>query len=98
MARRRRNTQPIPTWSWQEQAACRGMDLGLFFGPDGERQPEREKREAAAKKVCFSCPVRLQCLEHALTYPENYGVWGGMTEDERAAERRRRRRLASAAA
>ncbi|MBU6214198.1 MAG: WhiB family transcriptional regulator, partial [Actinomycetales bacterium] len=24
-----------------------------------------------------------QCLSHALTVREPYGVWGGMTEDER---------------
>lgn len=29
------------------------------------------------------CPVRAQCAAHALQVREPYGVWGGLTEDER---------------
>lgn len=86
----------VSRWGWQEQAACSGMTLDLFFSPDGERQRERERREQAALRVCARCPVRRNCLDQALRAPENYGVWGGMTEDQRAAERRRRRRLTAA--
>jgi WhiB family redox-sensing transcriptional regulator len=32
---------------------------------------------AAAKAVCFECPVRLACLEGALARQEPWGVWGG---------------------
>jgi len=70
------------------------MDVDLFFGRDGEPGVEREARERRALAVCGSCPVRDACLEHALTVPERYGVWGEMTEDQRAAHRRRRRRAA----
>ena len=35
---------------------ARGEDLLLFFGPDGERQPEREIRERKAKEVCADLP------------------------------------------
>ena len=45
-----------PNWGWQDEAACRGRDVVLFFGPDGERQPEREIRERKAKAVCASLP------------------------------------------
>jgi WhiB family redox-sensing transcriptional regulator len=83
-------------WGWQEDAACRNMSVDLFFSPDGERQRERERREQGAIRICAQCPVRRKCLEHALRTPENYGVWGGMTEDGRATERRRRRRLTAA--
>jgi WhiB family redox-sensing transcriptional regulator len=70
------------------------MDVELFFGRDGEPGAEREARERRAEAVCASCPVRDACLEHALTVPERYGVWGGMSEEQRAAYRRRRRRAA----
>jgi WhiB family transcriptional regulator, redox-sensing transcriptional regulator len=93
MAKARTET---PRWGWQDEAACRGMSLDLFFASDGERQRERERREEVALRVCAQCPVRRSCLEHALRAPENYGVWGGMTEDGRTAERRRRRRLTAA--
>lgn len=82
----------MPQWDWTTRAACRGEDLGLFFGPDFERQPERDLREAAAKTVCAGCPVRYPCLEYAVSRPEKSGVWGGFSEEERAAERRRRMR------
>ena len=85
-----------PGWGWQEDAACRGEDVVLFFGPDGERQPEREIRERKAKQICTSCPVRAECLTYAVSRPEKYGIWGGLNEDERAAERRRRMRRANA--
>lgn len=29
------------------------------------------------------CPVRAECAAHALAVREPYGVWGGLTEDER---------------
>ena len=40
-------------------------------------------REASAKEVCMRCPVRTECAAHALAVREPYGVWGGLTEDER---------------
>ena len=88
---------PRPNWGWQDTAACLNEDLILFFGPDGERQPEREIRERKAKAVCALCPVRADCLNYALSRPEKYGAWGGLNEEERAAERRRRMRRTSAA-
>jgi WhiB family redox-sensing transcriptional regulator len=69
----------------------------LFFGPDGERQPGREIREAKAKAVCESCPVRHECLDYALRNSVRYGIFGGLGEEERALERRRRKRGTSAA-
>ena len=82
-------------WGWQERAACRGEALELFFGPEGERQPQRGRRERKAKQVCAGCPVRTECLDHAISRPEKAGTWGGLNEDERASERRRRMRKAA---
>lgn len=81
-------------WDWQLQAACRGLPTDVFFHPDRERDDARERREARAKQICASCPVRRACLDHAVTVREPYGVWGGATERERAellAARRRAR-------
>jgi WhiB family transcriptional regulator, redox-sensing transcriptional regulator len=76
---------------WQERASCQSSEATAFFAPDSERIREREKREAVAKRVCAQCPVRQACLEHALSVPEQFGIWGGMTELERQEEMRRRR-------
>ena len=72
---------------WVEQAACRGEDPKLFFPQLGENGVE-------AKKICHRCPVRVECLEAALSLgvKDQYGVWGGMSERERLAVLRGRRR------
>ena len=70
-------------WDWQLLAACRGVDSSLFFHPEGERGAARSAREASAKEVCMRCQVRAECAAHALSVREPYGVWGGLTEDER---------------
>lgn len=71
------------TWDWQLSGACRRADSDLFFHPENERGPSRASREAAAKLVCRRCPVLARCREHALTVREPYGVWGGLSENER---------------
>lgn len=73
----------LQLWDWQLRAACRGTDPEVFFHPDGERGPARSARERAAKAICVTCPVRRQCAAHALAVREPYGVWGGLSEDDR---------------
>ena len=85
-------------WAWQQDAACGDHDTRLFFHPAGERGRSFEARERAAKRVCAQCPVLAQCRAYALETREPYGVWGGLTEDERSTLIRRRRRAAAAAA
>lgn len=88
-----------PDVTWMDRAGCRGEDLMLFFGADGERPPERDYRERKAKAICAQCPVRSACLIHAFDHPERSGTWGGLGEEDRASARRRRmRRQANAAA
>ncbi len=71
-------------WDWQLHAACRGMASSYFFHPEGERGPARARREAQAKAVCFECPAMAACRAHALQVHEPYGIWGGLSEGERA--------------
>ena len=73
----------IELWEWQAQALCREASPDMFFHPEGERGNQRRSRDDRAKAVCDSCPVLRRCREHALASREPYGVWGGMTEDER---------------
>jgi WhiB family redox-sensing transcriptional regulator len=86
-----------PDVSWQDRAACRDMETLLFFGRDGEPRQEREIREAAARAVCASCPVRRRCLDYALKNSVTQGIWGGLNQEERTRERRRRARTPYAA-
>ena len=71
-------------WEWQFDGACRSMDPEMFFHPDGERGPRRRNRENAAKAVCATCPVIAACRTQALAVAEPYGIWGGLSEDDRA--------------
>ena len=73
--------------NWRVAARCRTSDAdGLFV--TGARQRE-------ARVFCRPCPVRTECLAHALDHRVEFGVWGGMTERERRALLRARPDVAS---
>ena len=81
---------------WRYSAACRDVDPELFY-PAGTDGPAL-LRIAEAKTVCAQCPVRAECLAWAMAHGEDYGVWGGLSEDERRTLRQweiRRGRVAS---
>ena len=61
---------------WWFAGLCAQTDPELFF-------PETGGSVREAKAVCAGCPVRAQCLAHALAHGERYGVWGGLSEPER---------------
>ena len=65
---------------WRQQAACRGIDLEVFF-------PERGESAEPARQVCAACPVRRPCLDYAIINRITHGIWGGLTERERRALR-----------
>ena len=71
------------SWEWQQQGACRSLPTEMFFHPENERGPRRKAREMAAKAVCNTCPVIAECRAHALAVQEPYGIWGGLSEEER---------------
>jgi len=79
--------------SWRELAACRTADPELFF-PIGRTGPAIGEIQRA-KAVCASCPVRERCLTFALDTHQDFGVWGGLDEDERRVRHRERRGLRS---
>ncbi|WP_343245011.1 WhiB family transcriptional regulator [Streptomyces sp. SID14478] len=68
--------------TWWERAECRTADPETLF-VEGAAQ-------VAAKRICSACPVRTECLSHALDQRIEHGVWGGLTERERRALLRRR--------
>lgn len=94
MTELRRLPKPLmEVWEWQLVGACRAYDSELFFHPEHERGPARTERDAAAKRVCSACPVLLECRAHALSVREPYGIWGGLSADDREAVLRDRNRL-----
>jgi len=82
---RLRPARPRPSgavWNWRAAARCRTADAEDLC-VTGARQRE-------AREFCFACPVRTECLAHALDQQVEFGVWGGTTERERRALLRRR--------
>jgi WhiB family redox-sensing transcriptional regulator len=74
-------------YEWMNEARCRGTRPTEFFPSDGVGVE-------SAQRVCATCPVRLECLEYALTNRIEHGVWGGASERERRRILRRRREFA----
>lgn len=62
-------------WNWRAASRCRTADAeDLFVTGSAQRE---------AREFCRTCPVRTECLAHALDERIEFGVWGGMTERER---------------
>jgi WhiB family transcriptional regulator, redox-sensing transcriptional regulator len=76
-----------PRADWRGQAACRLADPELFF-PVSPGGPSLDRTERA-RAICATCPVRRECLQFALATRQAYGVWGGMSEQERGAVHQR---------
>jgi len=75
---------------WRFEAACLEYDPDLFF-PIGNTGPAIAQIEDA-KAVCRGCDVAETCLRWALDTHQDFGVWGGLSEDERRALKRRNAR------
>jgi WhiB family redox-sensing transcriptional regulator len=75
--RHRTSALPAPALAgWRYRAACRGIDLNVFF-------PGRGESAEPARQICAGCPVRQPCLDYAITNRITHGIWGGLTERER---------------
>lgn len=72
---------------WRETAACRNEDPELFFPLPNDRYSEQK-----AIKICKTCPVKADCLQAALAEQGQFGIWGGMTAEERRSLLRQRMR------
>ena len=69
--------EPAENLNWQSEATCAKPSnryaLDWFFSKDF-------KEKYAAKNMCFTCPVRSQCLQWALEHRQIWGIWGGRDE------------------
>lgn len=53
----------------------------VFFAQEASKEAQLMV-EGIAKNICYSCPVRVQCRDYALSTRVT-GIWGGTTEAER---------------
>lgn len=82
---------PLEAPVWRAKAICKGLPLDWFF------EPVETVLEGGidVRTICRLCPVKVECLEEALTYENRAdlaGIWGGTDEKERKAIRKERRR------
>jgi WhiB family redox-sensing transcriptional regulator len=63
---------------WRALGECLQLDPEAFF-------PDPGASSAAALSACGRCVVRRRCLEWALAHDIRFGIWGGLTQDERRA-------------
>ena len=61
---------------WTARALCGEVGGDEWF-------PEKGGSVREAKAVCRQCPVRPECLDHALANDERFGVWGGLSWPQR---------------
>jgi WhiB family redox-sensing transcriptional regulator len=71
---------------WRHHAACRGTDPELFF-PTGHNGALVAAQTDFAKAICHQCTVAAPCLVWALGTGQAWGVWGGLSPQERRALR-----------
>lgn len=61
---------------WMSRARCRDTDTDWFFAAD-------EYAQMRSARWCRQCPVQAECLQYALETDSRFGVWGGLTEQQR---------------
>ena len=76
-----------PNFAWWKFASCNTPEVPVDVFFDG-------RKESEAKAICAGCPAQLACLEESmqnLVYlinngaeGDDYGIFGGLTQPERA--------------
>lgn len=66
---------------WLADALCKGMHAHLWYPP--LESPTPGNYYTVGKAVCFRCPVWRECLAEATKNEEVWGMWGGLTPQER---------------
>ena len=67
--------------TWQDRGLCAQTDPDAFF-------PEKGESNREAKRVCQRCEVKAECLDYALTHDLKFGIWGGLSTQERGKIRK----------
>ena len=70
-------TIPNAPGRWADRAACKGMGKTFYANNNNLTAID------AALALCCTCPVVMECQQYALANGEEFGVWGGMTPEQR---------------
>jgi WhiB family redox-sensing transcriptional regulator len=69
---------------FMKHAACQGLDSKIFFAERGANTFVKK-----AKSICAKCTVREDCLRYAMNNRIDFGVWGGLSANERIKRARK---------
>lgn len=88
---------PIRREPWMDWGACAETgDFGFFPDDDGKAGSYTD-----ARRLCAGCVVRSECLEYAISKewsdPDGsaYGLWGGLSANERIKLIQQRKKAAA---
>jgi len=70
--------------SWMAAGKCRAHPVSAFFPSDSDGV-ER------AREICTTCPVRVPCVNYAVSNHIEQGIWGGTSARQRLKMARGRR-------
>jgi hypothetical protein len=78
---------PVPRWNELGTPACSGDDVEWFYAIQNGNDLENSKYEyedalRVAKFICSNCEIIEHCRDWGIKH-EKYGVWGGMSANER---------------
>lgn len=72
------------TQAWMRDSLCAQAGPGFadefLFPEEGHYLPR-------AIAICRACPVRRECLQWAIDTNQKFGVWGGLTPNQRRKRR-----------
>jgi WhiB family redox-sensing transcriptional regulator len=73
---------------WQNDAACAQLEHPEIM----DQEPKETPPEIIA--FCGKCAVRAECFQYAMDTNQQYGIWAGLSADQRKALKRRAERRA----
>jgi WhiB family redox-sensing transcriptional regulator len=76
--------------SWRDNAACKGVDVEVFFLSRDEPSKAAERMKAA-RAYCDVCVVQQRCLNYAINNSIRDGIYGGMTPKQRWSLKREKK-------
>lgn len=66
------------SFTWTKEALCTRLPASRdeFF-------PDPGRIASDVRMICAACPVRAECLVEAILNDEKWGIWGGLSRNER---------------
>lgn len=80
-------SEEVRTGEWKLDARCQNIAGDWIGMPEGYNRKTYRSHKSLELAVCEICPVRKFCLEHAIVFGEELGIWGGTLPHERTQKR-----------